>query len=423
VTIRWITPRLGTAPWTQTTLNSQYTRLDVRDIIDGPGNDIAKIREKVEAGVRELVSGIPIVVCCDWGASRSNAIAAGILSRVANISISEAFQRVVSATGERDIKADMYDVVGRALGSTSRARANRRIAVLGGHGVLGRRWAEHHDPDTVFVSRHEIDLLGDLTGGASRLNELGVTDLVALAQPKRPFGRTFLGETLAMTYGALELARTVGARLVVPSSIAVFGGAIDRACLTPDFPMRPTDDLGFAKVAAETLARDYAESRGVQLLVVRFAHLYGAGNRRPTVLVNALERVRRNDTVSLRRFCNGLPELDLLSVDDGVRALRSLVRSDRQGIAHVGANRSVPVGEIIELLISLAGSTSDIRFESSDSETRRHSLHLVGDDPLSPSGPISLHAGLKHFLEQSQQGVLYPGTPEQITPAPLMETL
>src|ERR1019366_8862020 len=136
--------------------------------------------------------------------------------------------------------------------------------------------------------------------------------------------------------------------------------------LTPDHPTQPNEDFGFAKAAAEALAQGYAESRGVKLLIVRFAHLYGAGNRRPTVLVNALERVRQNDTVNLRRFRNGLPELDLLTVDDAARALCALARSDRQGIAHVGANHSVPVGEAIALLISLAGSKSQIRFESSD---------------------------------------------------------
>jgi nucleoside-diphosphate-sugar epimerase len=420
VTVRWITSQLGTAPWSQTAGNVGYKRLDVRDLIDGPGNDVANVRDKIEAGLRELGPEKRIVVCCDWGASRSNAVAAGILARLENMSVAEAFRSVIAATGEVDVKADMYDVVRRALEPGRRVPAERHIAVLGGGGVLGRRWAESAEPDTLFLNRRDIDLLGDLTAGASHLGELGVTDIVLLAQPVRPFGRTLIGNTIAMTYGGLELARTIGARLVMPSSIAVFGGATDRACLTPDHPRRPRDDFGFAKSGAEALAESYAESRGVPLLIVRFPHVYGSENTRPTVLVNALEHVRRNEPITLHRFRNGLPELDLLLVDDAVRAFRKLVRTDRKGLVHVGTSRGIPVADVVTALISLAGSRSEILFELVDAETRRHALQSVDKDLLEPPGPTSLQSGLRLLLEGDGEFAA-PQHDRPMRPVPLME--
>lgn len=399
MTIRWINNRLGTAAWTKTSSNSEYTRIDVRDLIDGPGNDITKVSEKIATGVRALRSSKePVVVCCDWGASRSNAIAAGILSQVDSIRISEAFRRVVEATGEHDIKGAMYQIVKRALESSSRTHKSG-VAVLGGDSLLAQRWAKYGDNDVVFFGRSSIDLLGDLTGSVSQLEQAGVTDLVLLAQPSRPFGRTMVGGTMAITYGALELAHAIGARLMLPSSIAVFGGADDRAQLTPDYPRQPSDDFGFAKAAAEVLAESYAISRRVPLLIVRFSHLYGPGNLRPTVITNSLEQILQDDPITLRRFRNGLPELDLLTVEDGVHALRALVGTQREGIVHVGAGHSTPINDVIEMLISLAHSKSDIRFEMVDSDVRRHILQGVDEHLFSPAGVTSLQDGLQQLLK------------------------
>jgi nucleoside-diphosphate-sugar epimerase len=399
VTVRWITDRLGTAAWTKTPSTSEYFRLDVRDLIDGPGNDVAKVSGKIARGVRELQSSKkPVVICCDWGASRSNAVAAGILSQADNIPVSEAFRRVVETTGEQDIKGAMYEVVRRALEPEPASRTTPSIAVLGANSLLGRRLAEYRDSDTHFFDRSSIDLLGDLTGGISQLGQAGVTDLVLLAQPERPFGRAMVGGTMAMTYAALEVAHAIGARLVMPSSIAVFGGAEDRAPLTPDYPRQPRDDFGFAKSAAEVLAESYATSRGIPLLIVRFPHLYGPRNLRPTVLANALERIRQDAPVTLRQFRNGLPELDLLTVEDGVRALHALVRTKRQGIVHVGTGQNTLIKDVVEMLISLMESKSAIRFEALDSDTRRHTLQDVEKDLLTPSGRVSLQAGLQQLL-------------------------
>lgn len=83
--IRWITPFLGTAPAGSTDIEPDTGIVDVRDLVDKSGNDPRSVRAKIEQGVALLDEGRRVVVCCDYGVSRSNSIAAGILSRHADL--------------------------------------------------------------------------------------------------------------------------------------------------------------------------------------------------------------------------------------------------------------------------------------------------------------------------------------------------
>ncbi len=82
MSIRWITSQLGTAPALQFEVADDMNVIDVRDlIVDKSGNHVEAVRQKIVAGQESLRSGKRTVVCCDYGISRSNAIAAGILAK------------------------------------------------------------------------------------------------------------------------------------------------------------------------------------------------------------------------------------------------------------------------------------------------------------------------------------------------------
>src|SRR4051812_29136976 len=116
MTIRWITPSLGTAPALDVQLDDGMALVDVRDLVDKGGNQIDAVRQKIAAGVAALQSGKRTVVACDYGISRSNAVAMGILAKSESLPFSVAARRVVQATGEREIKLGPLEVVRRALG-------------------------------------------------------------------------------------------------------------------------------------------------------------------------------------------------------------------------------------------------------------------------------------------------------------------
>lgn len=78
-----------------------------------------------------------MVVACDFGISRSNAIAAGILSLVENKSYDRAVQEVVDATAEREIKLDLVEAVRLALGEVRQQADRRTVLVTGATGFKG----------------------------------------------------------------------------------------------------------------------------------------------------------------------------------------------------------------------------------------------------------------------------------------------
>ena len=117
MTIRWITPLLGTAPaMALRDAGSDLHIVDVRDLVDKAGNRADAVAEKIRAGQALLAAGKKTVVCCDYGISRSNAIAAGILACAEGISLESAVRRVQDATGEGEIKVEPLQVVRAALG-------------------------------------------------------------------------------------------------------------------------------------------------------------------------------------------------------------------------------------------------------------------------------------------------------------------
>src|SRR5579872_4507481 len=102
--IRWITEKLGTAAWGNFTAPPDAEIVDARDLLDKEGNDADVVRRKILRALPQLRSGQRIIVCCDYGMSRSNAIAAGLLALEKGISFEEAVRRVIEKTGEKAIK-------------------------------------------------------------------------------------------------------------------------------------------------------------------------------------------------------------------------------------------------------------------------------------------------------------------------------
>jgi predicted protein tyrosine phosphatase len=99
LTIRWITPLLGTAPASSIDSEADISVVDVRNLVDKAGNPVDVVREKIQEGVESLVKGKQTVICCDYGMSRSNAVAAGVLATFEKMDFDAALLKVIDARG------------------------------------------------------------------------------------------------------------------------------------------------------------------------------------------------------------------------------------------------------------------------------------------------------------------------------------
>jgi len=136
--IRWITEQLGTSPWREELASGHIAIVDVRVLRDAAGNSPSLIKEKITEARDYLNRGRRVVICCDFGISRSNAIAAAVLAEDTGVSLGEGLLQVIHATGETGIKIDFVEDLRRAIGITDYKRVHNRVFILGREGFFGR---------------------------------------------------------------------------------------------------------------------------------------------------------------------------------------------------------------------------------------------------------------------------------------------
>lgn len=66
----WIDETIGFGPCASS-LGTDVSILDVRDLVDRKGNELDLLRSRIETGAEMLRNGKKMVVCCDKGISRS----------------------------------------------------------------------------------------------------------------------------------------------------------------------------------------------------------------------------------------------------------------------------------------------------------------------------------------------------------------
>ena len=115
--IRWIINQLGTAPFEEIKPADEFLIADVRDLVDKAGNTPETIKEKIEIGTAGLKAGRKVVVCCDHGISRSNAVAAAILNKFEGIAFNEALRRTLLVSGQKSIRLEVVSAVRKAIGA------------------------------------------------------------------------------------------------------------------------------------------------------------------------------------------------------------------------------------------------------------------------------------------------------------------
>ena len=186
--IRWINDYIGTAPWEHLKSESDIEILDVRDLVDKPGNSIAIIKKKISKAVKTLKQGKKIVVCCDYGISRSNAVAAGIIKIIENIPFDDAIQKVIISTGEKSIKLEVLNAIRKAVEDKAFYwNSNiKRILITGSTGFIGKALKERiKDQFEVFSPTSEdLNIVTDVIKLDSYIKNNAINTIIHLAKPR-----------------------------------------------------------------------------------------------------------------------------------------------------------------------------------------------------------------------------------------------
>jgi nucleoside-diphosphate-sugar epimerase len=401
--IRWIAPFLGTAPASTLNLEHGQRLLDVRDLIDKEGNAVEAIQKKIGEGLDLLRDGNTVIVGCDYGISRSNAIAAGLLSAYREMPFDQAVRQVILATGEQEIKLGPLNAVRQALGEgkTTDARGPR-ILMTGGSGFIGgvlRPMLEEHWP--VFApSKSEVNLVEGATLLDLQVRELGISHLVHLAAPRVYNSNRALGEMIAMLRNVLEVCRENDLHLIYPSSWEIYSGYRSSGIKADEkFPPNPKGPYGEAKWLCELLIGHHRRKHGLRCGLLRSSFLYDAISDRPKFLRTFIASARARMPIYTHEYRNGFPLLDLMHVSDFCRAISASLRNGFEGDANVGTGRLISTRQVAIMIRDLFGSESEIQTRRVNDEAPNIAMEIAAArELLSWTPSVTFEEGLAEML-------------------------
>ena len=362
--IRWITAQVGTSAWGDD-VNSDTSPLDVRDLVDGSGNALQDVRAKIDEGVRVLASGQKVVVLCDYGISRSNAIAAGVIALSRGSTFDDALALVLAQTGEESIKLQMAATVRRALEEAPpRSSGAGGLLVTGGNGFLGTRLVASlgSGREVVAPTHAQVDLLRSPVPLDRLVRESEVDTLVHLAYPRVLTTNGAIGEATTAMKNVLDVCVENGLHLFLMSSWEVFSGYRGPHFVVADeaLELQPGGTYGYGKALCESLVEHLAKATGLRNCIIRSGPVFGTGSDRPRFIQTFTKKAVLQEPIIVHSYRNGLPHLDLLPVDALVDGLVAAIEARLTGKVHLGFENPISTTDIARRIVEVLDSNSPI---------------------------------------------------------------
>lgn len=397
--IRWIDSTLGTAAF-EDPATAGHQVLDVRSLVDGPANGSIALRERIETGLAMLRNNSRLLVCCDYGISRSNTIAAAILARRDGLTFDEAFATVQRQTGEMRMDYGIVQTV-RATFATAPLPplVPGRVLVTGGTGFLGQCLDRVASDRFNFVrlGSKDGDLAASPFGLDAAVRKHQPETIIHLANPRIYHTHEVVGQSLAMLRNVADVCHQHGVFLVFASSWVVFSGRKNEGdlLLGDDEPPMPYGNYAMSKALSEHMLAYLQRAGQIQACILRMTPIYGEGSVLPRFLFRTAEACREGRAVTTHHYSNGRPKLQLLHVSDAAESLALAAAKKPVGTFNIGGTEAMTTQDLARTIASVVGTP----FESQETSLQASVANITLDTTkarteLGWAPKMSLTAGL-----------------------------
>lgn len=411
--IRWITKNLGTGAFDQMPLSDEIYIIDVRDCVDKEGNNPEIINDKIKNALVQLNKGKKVVICCDYGLSRSNAVAAGVLARFNSINFENAVKEVIKTTGEKSINIGVLNAVRSSFGKRNEKTflpKTNRLLITGSSGFIGRGLIDKIKNKGIFLytpNKREIDLFQDTALLDLAVKEKGINTILHLANPRIYTTNKSMGDSIVMLKNVLDVCSQNNIRLIFLSGWEVYSGyKSNELWANETLALYPGGCYGQTKALCENLIDLYIQRFNLSSLILRSSPVYGTESDRPKFIWNFYYRAVQNKEVITHKYLNGFPKLDLLHVSDLRRAIIAALFKDIEGSINVGTGIGTSTANIAELIIQTVKSSSSIRHHNINGfapnilmETKRAQLLLDWQ------AKVGIKKGIQQLIESRVKDV------------------
>jgi nucleoside-diphosphate-sugar epimerase len=407
MTIRWITPLLGTAAFNAVQNFENIQIVDVRDLVDKAGNNSDAILNKIDQGTDFVKSGKRTVICCDYGMSRSNAIAVGIIANLESISFNQALNKVQEATGETEIKLEPLNAVRQALGvSIGKERCSRykNILITGGRGFIGAALQStlvNSEFRLISPTRDQIDIAVGSTKLDLLASESNIDCIIHLANPRVYTSNVAMGQTLTMLRNVIEVCLAKSIPLIYLSGWEIYSGYAGTIHANESTPPLPRGPYGETKYLAEMLVDHCRRIHDLRCAILRSSPVYGSTSDKPKFIFNFLKKASQNQKIVTHRYINGNPKLDFLHIDDLVSSIVDTIKTGFIGNLNIGTGKLTSTLEIAEMIRDMLRSSSVIEQVNISAEVASIAMNYKkASTELDWKPRISLDKGLQSLVNQ-----------------------
>ncbi|MCS6955558.1 MAG: NAD-dependent epimerase/dehydratase family protein [Candidatus Calescibacterium sp.] len=371
--IKWLTNNIGTGSYEKviSLIEPDVDLLDVRDLVDKEGNNVEAIKQKINQGLNSLIGGKKLVICCDYGMSRSNSIAMGIIAKYYGISLLDALNKVKGVVSETDVKLSVLHKVLEVLDNSDKEKQpkiqeSKKILITGANGFIGRETIPllKNDGHLLYTPpRNQLDIEYQNISLSLFVREKQIDTVIHLANPRVYTSVESLGKSLIMLKNILDVCAQNKIRIIYVSGWEVYSG-YKSICLYADetLPALPKGTYAETKWLSEQLIEKYHQNYQLNYVILRSSPIYGVGSDKPKFIYNFIDKAIKNEPIITHEYLNGKPSLDLLHIKDFARALQKAIflPNGFNSSINLGTGNLTSTFEIANMIIRVLSSHSEV---------------------------------------------------------------